>query len=139
MRYRTQEASFELPDGLHDQSVNIFTSSMSGPSTFSIVISRGIVGAGVDLAGHVAGEIEALQRTLVDFRLTYRTQHQVDGRPAEVAGATFSAGDATVHQHQLFLVGGSRSLTLTASAAGEVSPEQLAMFRNMVQSLRFEG
>ncbi len=137
MRYRLQESSFELPDGLHDQSVNIFTSSTSGPSGFSIVITRGTVDLGSDLAEHVSQELQALQRTLVDFRLTYRRQHQVDGRMVEIAGATFSTGDVVVEQHQVFLVDGPRSLTITASAAGAVSPEQFATFRDVVQSFRF--
>lgn len=137
MRYRLQESSFELPDGLHDQSVNIFTSSASGPSGFSIVITRGTVDLGSDLAEHVSRELQALERTLVDFRLTYRRQHQVDGRTVEIAGATFSAGDTVVEQHQVFFVDGPRSLTVTASAAGAVSPEQFATFRDLVQSFRF--
>ena len=139
MQYRIQEASFELPDELHDQSVNVFTSSRSGPSPFNVIVTRDRVESGTDLGSHVTKELQLLERTLIDFRTTYRLEHRVDGRAVEVTGATFTSGDETIQQRQVFMIEDARSLTITASAPRDFSPDQLEALNRLIQTFRFES
>ncbi len=139
MQYRIQEASFELPDELYDQSVNVFTSSKSGPSPFNIVVTRDRVEPGTELGQHVTKELATLEHTLVDFKLAYRLEHSVDGRTVEITGATFANGGSPMQQRQVFLIDGPRAVTITASATPDFAPDQLAVLNRLIQTFRFQS
>lgn len=136
MIYRMHEASFELPDALHDQSVNVFTQTASGASPFNIVITRSSVEPGTDLKTHVDDELATLAQTLSGFELLWRNPHVVDGRSAEIIGAKLP-GPPPMQQRQVFLLEGTRTVTVTASAAGDFTPEQLLVLNQLAQTFRF--
>lgn len=139
MEYRIQEGRFDLPDGLHDQTVNVFTLTPSGPSPFNVVITRARVEPNVALADHVSREIDTMRRTLVGFEHLWRRGWEVGGRPAEIAAANLGDGADRLEQRQVFTLLGDRALTLTASAKGGFSAEQLDLLNALVASLRFEA
>lgn len=138
MIYRIQEASFDLPDGLHDQTVNVFTATPSGESPFNIVVTRASVDGGTPLAEHVSRELAVLQHALAGYTHQWRRDHHVDGRPAEITAATV-AGPPAMAQRQVYLIDGERAITITASARDQFSPEQFELLNQFLSSFRFVG
>ncbi len=139
MLYRMHEATFEIADELHDQTVGLFTLTPSGPSPFNIVVTRATVEAGTSLKDHVGHELDTLAQTLNGFELLWRREYEIDGRPAEVTGARLAGGAGPLDQRQVFMLLGDRSLTITASANGVFTAEQLAILDRLVETFRFAG
>jgi len=137
MEYRIQEGRFELPEGLHDQTVNVFTATPSGPSPFNVVITRARANADLSLAEHVTRELDAMRGALVGFEHLWRRPWEVDGRPAEIAAARVGTGEDAMDQRQVFTLHDGRALTFTASARGTFSAEQLDAINALFGSLRF--
>ncbi len=138
MLYTVQEATFDLPDVLHDQTVNVFTATPAGESPFNIVITRSTVDEGVTLADHVTRETDLLAQTLADFRPEWRRDHAVDGRPAQITAARIG-GATPMEQRQVYLLAGRRSLTITASARDRFQPAQLDQLKAFLDSMRFRA
>ena len=138
MLYTVNEATFDLPEALHDQSVNIFTATPSGASPFNIVITRSTVEPGSTLADHVTREIELQQQTLAGFTPEWRRDYQVDGRSAEITAARIDA-QVPMEQRQVYFLTGISSLTITASAQDRFQPAQLDLLNDFLDSFRFRG
>ncbi|QYE33219.1 MULTISPECIES: DcrB-related protein [Sphingosinicellaceae] len=139
MLYRMHEATFEIADELHDQTVGLFTLTPSGPSPFNIVITRMTVAAGTSLKDHVGHELDTLAQTLKDYELLWRREYEIDGRPAEITGARLAGGEGFLDQRQVFTLIGQQSLTITASANGAFTAEQLLILDRLVETFRFAG
>lgn len=137
MLYRMHEASFDISDELHDQSVNVFTATPSGPSPFNIVVTRSSVEPDTDLKLHVDNELATMQQTLTGYKLLWRNEHIIDGRPAVIAGSSLP-GPPAMQQRQIFLIEGACALTISASAAGEFTPEQLLTLNRLAQTFQFQ-
>lgn len=141
MEYRIQEGRFDLPEGLHDQTVNVFTATPSGPSPFNVVITRTRAEPDLSLAEHVTRELDAMRGALVGFEHLWRRPWEVDGRPAEIAAARVGGGgdggEEAMDQRQVFTLHDGRALTFTASARGSFSAEQLEALNALFGSLRF--
>jgi len=139
MLYTVNEATFDLPAELHDQSVNVFTATPSGASPFNIVITRAMIeDAGLTLAEHVTREVALQQQTLAGFVHEWRRDHVVDGRPAEITAARIG-GREVMEQRQVYTLAGDRSLTITASARDGFDPDQLETLRQFIDSFRFRS
>jgi hypothetical protein len=136
LEYRIQEGRFDLSDSFHDQTVNVFTVTPSGPSPFNIVMTRTAAKPDVSLKDHVSRELDTMQQALAGFAYLWRREHEVDGRPAEIVAARVGSGANAMEQRQVFLLLGRRALTITASAQESLSQEQLHVLNDLISSLR---
>lgn len=137
MRYRIQEGAFDLPDTLHDQSVNVFTATPSGTSPFNLVITRSVPRA-ERLDDHVQAEIDLMTQGLVGFTFLWKRAHTLGGQPARIVAATLDGPNGLVEQRQIVcFTPHNRSLTITATARQAFSPEQLEELNAFAASFVF--
>ena len=138
-RFRMTEATFDLPDGWQDQSIQILAAGpQEGIPEFSFVISRQPAPVGAELGEFVDNELETLKGALGRFRLLRRVDTTLDGVSAVEAEFTWNREGQPVQQHQTYLFHRRIALTLTASALLGNFPRYNADLQRLLASFELE-
>ena len=124
--YYTNEVRFILPDRYVDRSITGFVIPGGGsndpidpdkPGEFSLVLTREAVSAGTTASDLVRRQIEAMEQSLVEFRLRDRAATRVDDQPAERFEFTWRTEGQLMRQQQTyFLSGNGVAVTVTGTA-----------------------
>lgn len=144
-KYTTNEFSFDLPERLHDRSLNIFSLANDGPSDFTIVISRSPVAAGKTLEEQMTLLTSELGRQLTGFRLLDQIKRTLGGNiEAEEIRYTYKQNGITLIQRQagmLLPVKGETGLlwvAITATLGPKATSAWHQSFDAMLESLSFK-
>lgn len=135
--YHINEATFDVPDGWPDQSINIFPSSRDVPTEFSLVVSRDEPQEGEQLDDYVARQLKQLYEQLPDLRVLRRDELPVDGETALEAEFTWRADAGTMRQRQVYIVRDGKALTLTATALERFYAKYETVLDDLVSSFSF--
>jgi hypothetical protein len=138
MTYSTNELSFDLPSGLKDRSINIFSLKDEGPSEFSLVISRVPLHEGQTVADYTSLQLKEMQAKMPAFVLLERSAKQVSGEAAEFVEFTWKAEAGTMHQRQVSFATPGRGLVLvfTGTCMERFTPEWAKAFDAAVASVK---
>lgn len=137
MRYQIQEGEFNLPDILHDQTVNIFTITDSGPSPFNLVITRSSPRS-ASLSEHVKAEIDLMAQSISGFEILWQRTHQIGGKNTVIVAAKTNGPNGPMEQRLIFCIPEERkSLTITATASPSFTSEQLDFLNEFSSSFTF--
>lgn len=98
--HRIQEATFDLPEGLRDNTFHSFALSDKGPNEFNLVISRAADIEENDVASFVAHLLRELQKGLPKFQLRAQSECLVGDAPAMTLVYTWRQDGAFIEQRQ---------------------------------------
>jgi hypothetical protein len=141
MIYHTNELAIELPEGLRDKSLNIFTLTDEGPSEFSFVISRVPLHAGKSLADCVSSLVDEMKEKMPSFALLNRSDDKkVAGEPATHLEFVWKAQNGVMHQRQVAFAapGGGMVVILTGTCQDKFTPQWAQAYEVAVNSVRLE-
>jgi len=140
MTYRTNELTIELPQGLKDKSMNIFTLHDDGPSEFSLVISRVPLHEGQTLADYTALQVQEMQKKMPAFSLVAQSQTQVAAEQAEFLEFVWRGEAGIMHQRQFSFVPPGRGLVvlITGTCKNRFSPEWEQAFQSVIDSIKLQ-
>lgn len=139
VRYRTQEMDFMLPAGLVDQTVNMFVTTTSGPSEYTMVINRASLEPNQDLEAYVDAQVAALRRSVARYDLRLREEIEVGGRPAFSLESRWAQNNVPIEQRQVVVEHGRTVLMLTLTARDEIRPTWWRAFDELLESVRFRA
>ena len=148
MTYRMNTSSIELPDGWHEQTLHILTTSPPGKPGQSLVIISEPLPQGKDLVAYKELSLGRLPQQLPGFRLLKEEPWQIKPqRPGYLLEYVWQTDHGQMHVYQgVFVQLESKgfwreqlrgySLTLTVPAMLHQGDEQ-ELFGQIVQSQRF--
>lgn len=135
--YQINEARFVLPEGWHDQSINIFRVDGEVTGEFSFVIGREAV-TGAELLGEFAGRhLDEIERSFSRFELLRREDTVLDGRPAVLAEFTWESEFGPMHQQQMFVFVDMVALTLTGTARSQDWEKHAVTLQRLLVTFQF--
>ena len=140
MTYRTNEMTFDLPQGLKDKSLNVFALTDEGPSEFSFVISRVPIHQDQTLADYTSLLIAEMQTKMPSFALLNRSERKVAGEPATYLEFVWKAEDGMMHQRQVIFAPPGRDIALlfTGTCPGRFTSTHAEAFEAAVDSVKLE-
>ncbi|MEZ0609904.1 DcrB-related protein [Fibrella sp. WM1] len=147
MIYRMNEASIEIPDGWHEQTLHIFSSEGPGKAGHSLVMTAEPLPPGKTLDAYKAMALTRLPHELPGFRLLQDLPANIQGRiPAVVLESQWEQEGSIMHVFQaLFVVttGSAKqpikgySLTMTVPELLYTEQSQL-LFAQILRSYQFD-
>jgi hypothetical protein len=135
--YRINEATFELPDGWPDQTINIFPNSREDTAQCSLVMSRDQTQAGETLVDYVARQHKLLYEQLPQLHMLRRDDSTVDGLAAMEAEFTWQSETGLMRQRQVYLVRDGKALTLTATSLDRDFSHYASVVDDIIASFHF--
>jgi len=142
MTYRTNELTFNLPDGLLDRTVNIFSLTDEGPSEFGLVVTRVPLKAGQSLHSYAATQVAEMRTRMPQFVLIHEIEGVVRGQPAMLLEFTWRSESMTLHQRQVSFrmnaLGGPVVVMMTGTCRDRFSPKWNKAFEAAVESVQFD-
>jgi hypothetical protein len=139
VRYRTQEMDFMVPAGLADQTVNMFVTSTSGASEYTVVINRAPLELGQSLEGYVDVQVATLRKSVARYDLKLRETIAVGGRPGISLESSWAQNNVPIEQRQVVVEHGRTVLMLTLTARETIRPGWWRAFDDLLESIRFHG
>ena len=125
MTYRTNEFLFDLPQGLKDKTVNIFSATDNGPSPFSLVVSRVPLLEGQTVADYARLQVQEMQAKMPSFTLLEQSDKKVDGEPAMFLEFVWKTESGAMHQRQiLFAIPGRKLVVMFTGTCPEPFPPE---------------
>ena len=124
--YRIHEAEFNLPEGLVDKTLNIFSPTGSGPSEFSVVISRDEIADEITLLRYTERQLIEMEKKFSHFKLLRREDVAGSDVPAAEMDYTWKSQGVLMFQRQrVYLVrqtkgGPTGMLMVTGTAKGKL-------------------
>lgn len=147
MRYRMNEASIDVPDGWHEQTMHIFSSEGPGRAGHSLVISAEPLPPGKTLADYKAMALTRLPHDLADFKLLRDSPATIQRSiPAAVLESQWQSEGGVLHVFQaLFVVGGTsakqpvKGYNMTMTVPELLYTEQsMLLFADLLRSYQFD-
>jgi len=140
MTYRTNELEFELPSGLKDKSMNIFTLHDDGPSEFSMVISRVPLHEGQTVADYTKLQVQEMQKKMPGFSLLSQSEKTVGGETGAFLEFLWRADGGIMHQRQVSLAPPGRKLVMiiTGTCQNRFSPKWEQAFESVINSINLQ-
>lgn len=148
MTYRMNEASVNVPDGWHEQTLHIFSSEGPGRAGHSLVISAEPLPPGKSLDDYKAMALTRLPHELANFKLLRDSPAVIQGRiPAAVLELQWQSEGGVLHVFQsLFVVatGTSKQPMLKGYSLTMTVPELLyteqsmLLFADILRSYQFD-
>ena len=130
MRYRFRELSFDVKDGLVDQSMIVLVDDDRTALTLAREPRE------TTLARYVDDAVAELEGTMDSYRLVAREARQIAGCPAWVLLQTaLSPEGRSVTQRQAYLELGADVVVVTATSPGEHAEEGRSHFDRALASL----
>jgi hypothetical protein len=134
------EGCLEVPEGWHNQSVNIFTAQSPGTPGVSITINRDRLPFQTSLDEYIQEQSGKLSRQLKGYKLIDECSVEIDGRPGHQFEFSWQTDDAgPIHQVLMCLANGEALLNLAASSGGSMNETQAAAVKRILHSFRFNA
>ncbi len=135
MQYGWRRFSFDLPDGLEDESVLTFLALHGEQVAFNITLSRAPLGASFD--AYLADAVDDLRRSLSAYKLVGQSSRKVAGLDARVLEHTATSPDGeTLCQRQAYVANGKEVLIVTATGREDQKADLAAAFEKILTSFR---
>ncbi|ADX45821.1 DUF1795 domain-containing protein [Paracidovorax avenae] len=140
MRYQMQEGSFELPDGLQDNSMHMFMTGNSGLD-MSLIATRERLEAGESFGAYMERQFKSVAMQVKDFKMGERlgdTAIPAKGLASLEYAQTFRQNGQTVHQRQRtwLLADQCTVLVLTAASMAPLTEAQKTRWRAICDSFQ---
>jgi len=141
-QYHANHATFDLPAGLKDKTVHMFTLKDDGPSEFSVVISHADVQPEEKLAQFGERLVAELKRALPRFELKTLNERTIDGAPAiELAYSWRNEGNFMHQRQAITLTQGNKpgaivAMMIAATCLKTFSDEWNAAFDAILDSTK---
>ncbi|CAM3427054.1 DcrB-related protein [Paracidovorax anthurii] len=140
MRYQMQEGSFELPDGLHDNTMHMLMTGTSGLD-MSLIATRDRLEAGESFNAYMERQFKAVSTQVKDFKVEERlgdTGIPTRGLASLECVQTFRQNGQTVHQRQRtwLLADQSGVLVLTGASVVPFTEAQKTRWRAICDSFQ---
>ncbi|MEP7124241.1 MAG: DcrB-related protein [Byssovorax sp.] len=137
--YHANEFTLDLPEGMHDKSVQIFALANQGPSDLSIVVAREKPNQGEAMPAFANRTLTALSEQLPVLTVLSKEAVQLDGQPAIRTDYTWSSSQGKMFQRQVVThaVAHDQMLIVTATCRDAMSPEAEAVFAAFLAKFRF--
>jgi hypothetical protein len=135
--FYANEFAADLPEGLLDRSVNVFSLRVDGPSDLSIVVTRDDLQPNEDLASYIDRQLATLQERLPQLRLRRREPAVISAQVGERIEITWQSPQGALTQRQIAVVT-PRGLVMTFSATFRGTPSDVhaSAFENFLVSVR---
>lgn len=140
MRYQINEGSFNLPDGMQDNSINVLLADQSGLG-FNVVVTRSRLEPGETFEQLVDRQLQMLGQQFSKTEISDRRGHKDPStgalRAVEYA-VQFKQDGLMVYQRQIgYLLGDTgRVVVLTAAAQSPLTDDQLMQWREIYSSFK---
>lgn len=135
--YRINEGTIDLPESWQDRSINVISSSLTGPGA-TMTITRDDVPWGMAFGEYVDDQAKQAAQALKNFETLGRRDLVVDKSAAIEIECRWVAAQGKVHQLITTVQDEAKVLVLTASIGGEMSEGQKAEMRRIAQTLRLD-
>ncbi len=136
-RYRTQEMDFMLPAGFIDQTVNMFVTTTTGASEYTVVINRAALDEGQELEGYVDAQVAMLRKSVARYDLRLRETIEVGRQPAISLESSWVQNNVPIEQRQVLVEHARIVLMLTLTARDTIKPQWWRAFDDLLDSIRF--
>jgi hypothetical protein len=139
--YHANEFTLDLPEGLHDKSVQIFALADQGPSDLSVVVARERPHPGEAALGFANRTLTALSEQLALLTVLSKEAVELDGAPAIRTDYTWSSSQGKMFQRQVVAhaVAHDQMLIVTATCRDAMSPRAEAVFSAFLAKFRFRA
>ncbi|HKX29238.1 MAG TPA: DUF1795 domain-containing protein [Blastocatellia bacterium] len=137
--YQIDEASFQLPEGWNDQSVNVFSPPGDLPGDFSLVISRDRLADGQEFGSYVESQLGELSNILARYRLIRRSDGTVGGLRAINAEFTWHSEEQTLAQRQTYVAAGPQVLIMTATAVDKITRDYHLLIDRILSTFKMQS
>jgi len=137
--FHANEYILNLPDGLKDKSLQVFSLTEDGPSEFSVVVTRQRPEGGDTVELFAERVLTALLGRLPNFRVIERELLRLDGEPAVALEYTWLSPEGKMCQKQVITHAKALNLMLvvTATCRGDsLSGKWKAMFGELLAGFR---
>jgi hypothetical protein len=137
--YTVNEASWEIPTGWRDRTVNIFSYGTEPPLPLSLVVSRDELKSGQTLADFADEQVKQFGEKLHQFRLLGKRQLTVSGAVALEAEFTWRSEKGPMHQRQVYVptAGSSKLVIMTATAPVKIADDDQEKLNALLESFQF--
>lgn len=135
--YRINEGTIDLPQGWQDRTINVVSSSLTGPGA-TLTITRDDMPWGMGFGEYIDDQGKQAAQALKDFTVLGRRDLIVDKLPAIEIECRWVAAQGRVHQLITTVQDGQKVLVLTASIGGEMSENQKAEMRRVISTLHLD-
>lgn len=135
--YRMNEGTIDLPDSWQDRTINVISSSLTGPGA-TLTITRDDMPWGMGFVEYVEDQSKQAAQALKNFEVLGRRDMVVDSCAAVEIECRWVAAQGRVHQLITTVQDAQKVLVLTASVGGEMSENQKAEMRRVVSTLRLD-
>lgn len=135
--FQANEFSANLPEGLKDKTVNIFSLTDEGPSDLGVVVARERPAQGEQVDDYVERQLKLLQERLPLFRIMSKAAVELDHQPAMQVDYTWQAGETQMFQRQVTVYAPKAEVMLIISATckGFLDLKWEAMFGELLAEL----
>ncbi|MCP4501055.1 MAG: DUF1795 domain-containing protein [Deltaproteobacteria bacterium] len=134
--YYWQNLSFELPAGLHDETVLSFLNDANDPG-YSLTVALDDLDAGLD--AYSLEVVRELTEAEAGFSLERREKKKIDGNAAIIMHQSIAAEDVTMLQKQALVDVGDGKVAVVSITFTEPHAEgALACFNDVLKSLAVE-
>lgn len=141
-QYHANSATFELPAGLKDKTLHMFTLHDEGPSDFSVVISHADAQPEDLVEDFGSRLIKELERALPKFQLRGMKERKLDASPALELAYSWRNEGIFMHQRQAITLvegappGSKQAMLIAATCRQAFSDEWNAAFDQLLDSVR---
>lgn len=141
-QYHADSATFELPAGLKDKTMHMFTLQDEGPSAFSVVISQADTQPEEQLDDFGSRLIKELERALPKFQLRGMKERKLDASPAVELAYSWRNEGIFMHQRQAITLvdgavpGNKQAMLIAATCNQAFSDEWNAAFDQLLDSVK---
>ncbi|MEJ7804959.1 MAG: DcrB-related protein [Telluria sp.] len=141
-QYHANHATFELPAGLKDKTMHMFTLKDDGPSEFSVVISHADCQPEEEIDDFGGRLIKELERALPKFQLRGMRERKIDASPAIELVYSWRNDGIFMHQRQAITlvegptVGSKQAMLIAATCLQAFSDQWNAAFDQLLDSVK---
>ena len=131
MRYMFRDLSFEVQDGLHDQSMIVLVDD----ERVALTLARDVKDSA--LKNYVDDAVTELDASMNAYKLESREEKQIAGRPGVVlVQSAVSPEGKPVAQRQAYVELGREVLVVTATSPSQYANEGKATFDKVLATLK---
>jgi hypothetical protein len=135
MNYGWRSFSFDLPDGLEDESVLTFIGRDGEEVDMNVTFTRDALGGGFD--DYLASAVDDLRKSLSAYKLVGQQDTKVGGRAAKLLEHSATSPDGrTLCQMQAYIEDDKDVVIVTATGREEAKSRLQKTFDKIIESFR---
>ncbi|MBS0959131.1 DcrB-related protein [Acetobacter thailandicus] len=138
MDYHIQEASFDLPAGFVDQSINVLTITPENGEPFSLMITRRVLIDSETLPAYIARTIINTETEENFFKFLWKRFYTIQERPCFILATLIGNEKHPSEQRRIYIQNNMQVLTFIATVQKKFSEAQLNALNNLSKSFQFK-